>query len=729
MVLVAFDEVVVDVEDGVEQRRPAEVAEVGVGAGPLVEVVVAARLDGVAREALPIGGVGLQTGVVRGQKRAVGQLAGVPIVVADDAPLIRGPDLVGGPVEGDHLRTEVVDAAVPALGAGQVHEGAVERLVPLELDVRSAPGHLAVVGVEVAVALPQRRIEVRILVAAVIRRIVVVGAEHVADGAVVAARVVPHVHPRAQAELVVELGVVVGQGAVPAVVVVRHPDEVGSLALPVGVDIQAVGAEFEELVTVPGRLQVERAVTQTGARCAGQRLAAPGAEAGVGRGRQGRLVAQRPDIAHRENGLEVVVLPGVVTAGPPVRRVHLAGLLIVVVIDLLVVHDELIEVPPTGHEVVLVGRIQDALQLHLTLGRGQFQSEVRIELVDLHLIGALAVALGRTERGEAQVVVAHGLAPLEIVGIGFGFEPGREALVGPVGADKVQEALLTVAEDARQAVPEVAVVAHLGQEGQAAVAGLVTPGQDVDGAAHRGDGQFAGPETPLDLGGAHDEVEAGPVAPVHPAVLHVVHGHPVHHDGEVGLVESADGHARIAVTTALLRRVDARCGVEDERQVTSGQLLLDLGGEDIGEGDRGLPVNGDVGRHDGFLEDKGLQPRIHGLGGARQRRGHRLRGIPDVGEGDVPLSRRQHDFIASVDVGGGEEVAGPDVGAHEGIAGEAIPDRSGDRAILGMCAQGTQHKGQEQREEGLHEIGVGAGQCLTAWRRSIRPSASWTSTR
>ena len=407
----------------------------------------------------------------------------------------------------------------------------------------------------------------------------------------------------------------------------------------------------------------------------------------------------------------------------------MAGLLIVVVIDLLVVHDELIEVPPTGHEVVLVGRIQDALQLHLTLGRGQFQSEVRIELVDLHLIGALAVALGRTERGEAQVVVAHGLAPLEIVGIGFGFEPGREALVGPVGADKVQEALLTVAEDARQAVPEVAVVAHLGQEGQAAVAGLVTPGQDVDGAAHRGDGQFAGPETPLDLGGAHDEVEAGPVAPVHPAVLHVVHGHPVHHDGEVGLVESADGHARIAVTTALLRRVDARCGVEDERQVTSGQLLLDLGGEDIGEGDRGLPVNGDVGRHDGFLEDEGLQPRIHGLGGARQRRGHRLRGIPDVGEGDVPLSRRQHDFIASVDVGGGEEVAGPDVGAHEGIAGEAIPDRSGDRAILGMCAQGTQHKGQEQREEGLHEIGVGAGQCLTAWRRSIRPSASWTSTR
>jgi hypothetical protein len=78
---------------------------------------------------------------------------------------------------------------------------------------------------------------------------------------------------------------------------------------------------------------------------------------------------------------------------------------------------------------------------------------------------------------------------------------------------------------------------------------------------------------------------------------------------------------------------------------------------------------------------------------------------------------------------GGEEVTGPDVSAHEGIAGEAVPDGSGDRAILGMCTQGTQHDGQEQREEGLHESGVGAGQCLTAWRRSIRPSASWTSTR
>ena len=240
------------------------------------------------------------------------------------------------------------------------------------------------------------------------------------------------------------------------------------------------------------------------------------------------------------------------------------------------------------------------------------------------------MALGRTKRGEAQVVVADGLAPLQVVGVGFGLESGREALVGSVGSNEMQETLFAVAEDARQAVPEVAVVAHLGQEGQAAVAGLVSPGQDVDGAANGGDGQFAGPEAPLDLGGAHDEVEARPVAPVDPAVLHVVHGHAVHHDGEVGLVKSSDGHARIAVTTPLLRRVDARRGVEDERQVPSGQFLLDLGGKDVGEGDRGLPVNGDVGRHDRLLEDEGLQPRIHGLGGARQRRGHRLGGIPDV---------------------------------------------------------------------------------------------------
>ena len=40
----------------------------------------------------------------------------------------------------------------------------------------------------------------------------------------------------------------------------------------------------------------------------------------------------------------------------------------------------------------------------------------------LHLIGALAVALRCTEGRKAHVVVAHGLAALQVVGVCFGLE-------------------------------------------------------------------------------------------------------------------------------------------------------------------------------------------------------------------------------------------------------------------------------------------------------------------
>ena len=122
----------------------------------------------------------------------------------------------------------------------------------------------------------------------------------------------------------------------------------------------------------------------------------------------------------------------------------------------------------------------------------------------------------------------------------------------------MQEALLIVAEHSSQAVAVVSVVAHLREEGQAAVAALISTCEDVDRAPNRGDGQFAGTEPALDLCGAHDQVKSGPVAPIDPTIFHVVHRDTVHHHREVGLVKTPDGDPRISVSTALLGSVNPR---------------------------------------------------------------------------------------------------------------------------------------------------------------------------
>ena len=74
----------------------------------------------------------------------------------------------------------------------------------------------------------------------------------------------------------------------------------------------------------------------------------------------------------------------------------MAGLLIVVVVDFLVVDDELVEVLAAGDEVVFIGPVEDVLELALAFGGGQFPGEIGVKLVDLHLIGTLPVALGST---------------------------------------------------------------------------------------------------------------------------------------------------------------------------------------------------------------------------------------------------------------------------------------------------------------------------------------------
>ena len=66
----------------------------------------------------------------------------------------------------------------------------------------------------------------------------------------------------AEVQLIVEVDCKVGQRTKPSMVVVRRSDEIGSFALPVFIDIEAIGAKFKELMSVPKRLQIERPVCQ-----------------------------------------------------------------------------------------------------------------------------------------------------------------------------------------------------------------------------------------------------------------------------------------------------------------------------------------------------------------------------------------------------------------------------------------------------------------------------------
>ena len=357
-----------------------------------------------------------------GQHSTVCEGAFRPIAVSQHTPLIGRPHFIRGAFEGHHTGPEVVDATIPALGTRHVHKSTVIEFVPFQLDIGSTPSHLAVIGIEVAVTLAQRRVEIGILVAAIVRGIVVICPKHVADGAVVASGVMPDVHTGAQAELVFQSRGVVGQGAIPAVIVVGHANKIRALALTVFVDIQPIGPEFKQLMAVPCGLQVNGAVGQSGTGRTRQSLTSTGSKTGVGRGGQGAFLRHGPDVANSENGLEVIVLPRIVTSGCTIGGVNLSRRLIVVVVDLIIVHHELVEAAAHGHQVGFFCPIQDALQFLLALCGGELLREVCIEFMHLHLIGTLAMALRGTEGGEAQVVVADGLAAFEVVRVGLGLE-------------------------------------------------------------------------------------------------------------------------------------------------------------------------------------------------------------------------------------------------------------------------------------------------------------------
>ena len=216
------------------------------------------------------------------------------------------------------------------------------------------------------------------------------------------------------------------------------------------------------------------------------------------------------------------------------------------------------------------------------------------------------MALGSAKRGETQVVVPHRLAALQVVGVGLRFQAVCKALVGFVGPHEVQKAFVLVAKDPAQTVPEVAVGSDFRLVVDGAVGRLVSPSQDVDGASHRGNGQLAGAQTALHLRGANHQVQPSPVAPVHPAVFHVVHGHAVHHDRKVGLVEAANGHSRISVATSLLGGVHPRGGVQHQGKVTACEFLLNLRRKDIRESHGRLAGDDHICRDHGLFHDEGL---------------------------------------------------------------------------------------------------------------------------
>ena len=211
------------------------------------------------------------------------------------------------------------------------------------------------------------------------------------------------------------------------------------------------------------------------------------------------------------------------------------------------------------------------------------------------------MALWCAEGGDAEVVIAYGLSAFEVVCVSLGFEARSKPLIGSVGPHHMQKSFFSASEDAGEAVSGIAIVAHFGEEGQTAIARFIATSEDVDGATHRRNRQFAGAESTLHLSGPDHEVETCPVAPVYPAVLHVVHGNPIDHHCQIGLVEAPNGDAGIAITSALLGRVYTWCRVENQRKVAPCQLLLNLGGQNVGEGHRCFPVDGNIRGHNGLL--------------------------------------------------------------------------------------------------------------------------------
>ena len=223
---------------------------------------------------------------------------------------------------------------------------------------------------------------------------------------------------------------------------------------------------------------------------------------------------------------------------------------------------------------------------------------------------------------------------------------------------------------------------------------LYPHGKDVEGTSHRGEGQLGSPQAALHLYGAGHLVEAEPVGPVHPAVLHIIDGDAIDHDRYVALVETTYGDAGIAITAALLGGIHPRCGVEDHGDVLTRQLFLDLCRLHIGKSYGGLACPCHVGHHLHLADGRGRQGNVQ-----RYRlvpNGHRdlLWLISHIGDAQRMFSLWQSDGKTAVLVGHRTGVLPrEDIGPDEGLSRGAV----GDRSFYDPCL-GQKEKRKEKQE-------------------------------
>ena len=242
-------------------------------------------------------------------------------------------------------------------------------------------------------------------------------------------------------------------------------------------------------------------------------------------------------------------------------------------------------------------------------------------------------------------------------------------------------------------------------------------GDDVEGAAHRGDGEVRGSQPALHLdrrGGVPKAVEVGPVDP---AVLHVVDGHAVDHDGDVALVEPPEADAGIAGAAALIGGVHAGRVVQDQGQVPGAEFAVHLRLGNVREGDRCFPQSGPVGHDDDLLPSKDL--------------GHQLDEHLHVGARDddrpaellVPDEARHQGIAAGGDAADLEPPVGArggapvralqvDVRARQGVPGPGVAHPALEHG-RGQGGVGEQQEG-ESREDALHGSLGGEGRLPTS---------------
>ena len=125
---------------------------------------------------------------------------------------------------------------------------------------------------------------------------------------------------------------------------------------------------------------------------------------------------------------------------------------------------------------------------------------------------------------------------------------------------------------------------------------------DCDGAADRGRGKNGCAEAALCLDVGCDVAEAGPVAPVYVAVLHVVDRNAVHCHGHPLALEAAHAGFGIAVAAALLVGVHAGSGLKDFGEFLLSELEVDSGLVHIAHGHGGDACLTDGLGHDDVVE-------------------------------------------------------------------------------------------------------------------------------